>query len=87
MGVFHSLSSDSNSTHSVYFSAKDPLLELPQTSKPQELPTSTMSSECVSTLEQASLIPKQGTSKPKNGYNCLQMVFNKYYYYYYNNNW
>ena len=37
----------------MYFPAKDPPLELPQTSEPQELPTSIMSSECISALEQA----------------------------------
>ena len=37
----------------MYFPAKDPPLELPQASKPQELPTSIMSSEHVSALEQA----------------------------------
>ena len=34
IGVFCSPSSDSDSTHSVYFPAKDPPLELPQASKP-----------------------------------------------------
>ena len=53
IGVFCSLSCDSNSAHSVYFPAEDPPLELPQASEPQELPTSIMSSEHVSTLEQA----------------------------------
>ena len=52
-GVFCGLSSNSDSAHSVHFPAEDPLLELPQASEPWELPSSIMSSECVSTLEQA----------------------------------
>ena len=53
IGVFHSPSSNSDSTHSVYFPAEDPPLDSPQTSEPWELPISIMSNECMSALEQA----------------------------------
>jgi hypothetical protein len=53
IGVFCSLSFDSDSAHSVYFPAEDPPSDLPQASSFRELPVPAMSNDCMTALEQA----------------------------------
>ena len=53
IGVFRSPSSDSDSEHSIYFPAEDPSSGLSLTSNSEELPSSTMSNDRMSALEQA----------------------------------